>query len=79
MKVNLDGEGDSAFFNYVVGFMTVVPIVRACALRQLNRVPPLMCSPATSLAQVLPIFLKLYVRFFGGLEMRMLVKDSAWS
>ncbi len=54
LKVNVDGEADSAFFTGIVGFMSLVPVG-------------------------LPIMIRLYVRFFGGIKMRMMVRDAEFA
>ena len=69
LKVNLDGEGDSGFFSYIVGFMT---IVRACLLRAC--VLSVTESAGTAFRQVpiaLPILIKVWLKFYGGLEAKM--------
>ena len=53
LKVDLDGQGGSGFFSFIVGVLTVVPIA-------------------------LPLILKAYIKLYGGLEARMLAKDSSW-
>ena len=53
LKVNLDGESRSGFFSFIVGFLSLVPIV-------------------------LPILIKLVIRFYGDMESRMLVKDNTF-
>ena len=53
LKVNLDGQQDSAFFGGLVALLSIVPIA-------------------------LPIIIRVYMYFFGSLEMRMMVKDSQW-
>lgn len=71
LKVNLDGEGDSAFFTGIVGCMS---IGAPCCLWRAGRM--LTRSAPASVPIGLPIFIKLYAKFFGGLEARMMIKDA---
>jgi hypothetical protein len=54
VKVNLDGSGDSNFFEFIVATMSIVPVG-------------------------LPILIRIYMQFFGSLEMRMLVEDNTFA
>ena len=53
LKVDMDGQSNSGFFSFIVGALTIVPIL-------------------------LPIILKVYIKLYGGLEARMLAKDTSW-
>jgi hypothetical protein len=72
LKVNLDGEGDNSFFSFIVGIKSIVrwaafPYVAARALTVLLQVPI-----------ALPIFIRVWLRFYGGgLEAKMVRKLNA--
>ena len=52
-RVDVDGEGDSRFFSFVVGALSVIPVA-------------------------LPVIIKVWLRLYGNLEARMIVKDTSW-
>ena len=63
LKVNLDGEGDNSFFSFIVGIMSIVRCVGGLLLRLR---PALTVAALHQVPIALPIFIRVWLRFYGG-------------
>ena len=72
LKVNVDNEGSAGFFNGVGASEPSLPF-RA----SLSHAPPLVAF-LSIVPIAIPIVIKIWMKFYGSMESRMMVKDAAW-